>query len=98
MCYSGLCKYENHMGDCRHSFKLTAKGEAICPEGAMCGIEARLEELEEEAYDMDWECPKCSGSMNVKSTWVGVTHRPGVVSVELYCENCGCMIEEELTE
>jgi len=51
-----------------------------------------MEEKIQEAYEFDFECPKCTNkSMNVESAWGSDM----VVFVELYCENCGCMTEEE---
>jgi hypothetical protein len=94
MCYSGLCKYENHMGKCRHSFKFVNK-KTVYPEGSQCGSEHE-QDLIEEAYELETECPKCSAVMEVESAWYGVTHNAGTVSVEYHCRNCGCMIEEGL--
>ena len=65
MCYTGMCAFENHMGDCRvksfDEFK-SELGENACIVGGMCfgGDEAeqyiednadKLAELKSEAYE-----------------------------------------------
>lgn len=48
MCYSGKCKYEDHMGECQVSgIRWKLNGEQ-CPDDAMCVInDLQIAEVEE---------------------------------------------------